>query len=684
MTSRCDLKQALNCPEKVSHSHNSIYSLTIWPRNALVGVQFYVILKVPWYVATFAALFLHHPARLTLSSQASLLRQIVAGPRARHPEAGLDLCYVTDNIIATSGPSSSYPQRAYRNPLDSLVKWLDSKHGEDWAIWEFRAEGTGYPDSEVYNRIWHFPWPDHHPPPFVLIPRIMASMRNWLHRLDEPGKGAIDSSEKHMKREKIRDDVREKLGKERKEGERVVVVHCKAGKGRSGSMACSYLIAEEDWKAEDAMKRFTERRMRPGFGNGISIPSQLRWIDYVTQWTNTGKMYVERQIEICEVHVWGLRDGVKICVEGYVEEGKTIKVFHVFKREERELIRGSIMKEGFANLVNEAMGRDKSVKRTGTIALSIHENAKNGSASETTNKEKAVPLKTASEDSTESEIQPAGADVVYRPSSRVVLQSNDINIDFERRNKTISNLTMVTSVAHVWFNTFFEGHGAEQGRNGQPDNSGVFEIEWEAMDGIKGSSRKGTKSFDRLAVVWKALEGREAKAEVIKEPAAGEEVKQSAAADWRGGNDDDPDKKKELGLRVGTEASTDVSRANSPNRQEQSKEEVTEDMDELAGVQSHVPEDDKHHPNDLAAHTEGQIPHVASEPMPQGEAQSSSQEAPEILSDEERVQSPSSDPESGLIVHPSTADLPGGKPEDEMKTAREHRVGHISHHKASY
>lgn len=32
---------------------------------------------------------------------ASLLRQIVAGPRSRHPEAGLDLCYVTDNIIAT-------------------------------------------------------------------------------------------------------------------------------------------------------------------------------------------------------------------------------------------------------------------------------------------------------------------------------------------------------------------------------------------------------------------------------------------------------------------------------------------------------------------------------------------------------------------------------------------------------
>lgn len=68
-------------------------------------------------------------------SKASILRQIVAGPRAQHPEAGLDLCYVTDFIVATSGPSSTYPQRAYRNPTESLVKWLDYKHGEDWAIW---------------------------------------------------------------------------------------------------------------------------------------------------------------------------------------------------------------------------------------------------------------------------------------------------------------------------------------------------------------------------------------------------------------------------------------------------------------------------------------------------------------------------------------------------------------------
>ncbi|KMU72889.1 hypothetical protein CISG_09850 [Coccidioides immitis RMSCC 3703] len=142
--------------------------------------------------------------------------QIVAGPRLRHPEARLDLCYVTDET--TSGPSSTYPQRAYRNPTDALVRFLDLKHGENWAIWEFRAEGTGYPDKEVYGRIHHFPWPDHHPPPFSLIPPMMAN----------------------------------------------------------------------------ALKQFTERRMRVGFGPGVSIPSQVRYVGYVDRWANKYNKKVRR------------------------------------------------------------------------------------------------------------------------------------------------------------------------------------------------------------------------------------------------------------------------------------------------------------------------------------------------------------------------------------------------------
>lgn len=88
--------------------------------------------------------------------------------------------------------------------------------------------------------------------------------------------------------------------------ERVVVVHCKAGKGRSGTVACSYMISEQGWTVEDALRRFTAKRMRSGFGAGVSIPSQLRWVAYVDRWSKHGKIYTERLIEVVEVHVWGL------------------------------------------------------------------------------------------------------------------------------------------------------------------------------------------------------------------------------------------------------------------------------------------------------------------------------------------------------------------------------------------
>lgn len=51
---------------------------------------------IPWYVLQERnETYSDRP--LYLHPQASLLRSIVAGPRSRHPEAGLDLCYVTDN-----------------------------------------------------------------------------------------------------------------------------------------------------------------------------------------------------------------------------------------------------------------------------------------------------------------------------------------------------------------------------------------------------------------------------------------------------------------------------------------------------------------------------------------------------------------------------------------------------------
>ncbi|TKA30095.1 hypothetical protein B0A50_02814 [Salinomyces thailandicus] len=489
---------------------------------------------------------------------ASLLRQLVASPRVRHSEADLDLCYVTNNLIATSGPSSSYPQVAYRNPLKDLVKFLDTKHGSDWAIWEFRAEGAGYPDEEVYGRVRHYPWPDHHPPPFGLVPLIMGSMRNWLKEKEVEG--------------------------------RVAVVHCKAGKGRSGTVSCSYLISEEGWTAEAAMARFTERRMRPGFGSGISIPSQLRTVRYVDRWTRNGKVYVDRPAEVVELHVWGLRDGVKVAVEGYVEEGKVIKAFHTFKKSEREIVRGSIRKEtGFADVAMEAMGKKKE-KRISTLPKDA--------VSESDLQNPAADSEMSSLNHSNSDLlaQGGGGDVVFRPTTPIKLPNSDINIDFERRNKSkYGGFTMVTSVAHVWFNTFFEGQGPEQ--NGRADDSGVFEIDWEAMDGIKGSSRKGTRAFDRIAVVWRTpLEEARRGSVIVREPGEGEVVRDVGSADWRRSDEQSQDFEKKLGLRAENVESAEVSRASSPGPSGGvggTGVEEDEVPEEIEGVKRHVPSSDE-------------------------------------------------------------------------------------------
>lgn len=546
---------------------------------------------------------------------ASLLRQIVASPRVRHPEADLDLCYVTENIIATSGPGATYPQVAYRTPLKDLVKFLDSKHGDKWCIWEFRAEGTGYPDSEVYGRVRHYPWPDHHPPPFGLVPLIMGSMRNWLKEKDVEG--------------------------------RVVVVHCKAGKGRSGSMSCSYLISEEGWTPEDAMARFTERRMRPGFGVGISIPSQQRWIRYVDRWANKGnKIYVERPVEVLEVHCWGLRDGVKIVVEGFVDEGKTIKKFHTFTREERTIVRGSIQKENnIADAALQVLGRKKTVKDKKLEAAVGEAQKENGLD--------------GVRDVAEVDGDREGGDVIFKPSSRVILPSNDMNIDVERRNKTnLGGLTMVTAVAHVWINTFFEGNGPEQ--NGRADESGVFEIEWTAMDGIKGSSRKGTCAFDRIAVVWKAVD-IDKPSVVIKEPGEGEEVRQTTPADWRG---EDVEAKKarahNLGPRAQTTESASVSRASSLRSQKE-ESDVHGSAEDLASVRPHIPGDE----NDVGATTTVESP-GAMKPHA-----SPADMDPAIMK---------ADGVDDLISgakHMSTSDLPDGVPETEMKDHHVHVLGSL-------
>ena len=388
----------------------------------------------------------------------------------------------------------------------------------------------------------------------------------------------------------------------------VAVVHCKAGKGRSGTVACSYLISEEGWTVDDALTVFTSRRMRSGFGSGVSIPSQLRWVGYVAAWVRHGKLYVDRRIEILEVHVWGLKEGVKVGINGYVDEGKTIKTFHVFGKTERFVVNGSA--QGEAAFARATASYDEK-------ALPLQETApRPDSTVQPGSNQNAKP---PTREQTGSEA--GGETVIFRPSSRIILPSNDIDIDFERRNKAGYGWTMVTSVAHVWFNAFFEGRSPHI--PGLAASDGVFEINWENMDGIKGSARKGVRALDRLAVVWRALPEENNQIlpiRIITEPLIGAPVPQTAAADWKGVHSESRAALgKDLGLRTETPVSATVSKASSLA----SPQSLRPEDEPSIGVKTHGINGETHIPHDwggVAAHHEGQsvslpaLPHFDRDP----------------------------------------------------------------------
>jgi hypothetical protein len=527
----------------------------------------------------------------------------------------------------------------------------------------------------VYNRVYHYPFPDHHPPPFALIPNIMASMRNWLHE---------------------------------KEG-RVVVVHCKAGKGRSGTASCSYLISEEGWQVHKALDRFTERRMRPNMGKGVSIPSQLRWIGYVDRWAKHGKLYVERQVEILEVHCWGLRDGVKIQIEGFVEDGKLIKKFHTFTRDEREVVRGEVKTTGMAQAVQEVLyknGWGSAAQKKDPKSVQA---PKNGSTSSLDKQDQKGNLDGApASGKLSDESLPLGTgDIVFRPTKRVVLPSNDINIDVERRNNAAFDLTMVTAVAHVWFNAFFEGNGPEQ--VGKADDSGMFQISWDAMDGIKGSSRKGTQAFERIAVVWRALTAEEGRpGVVITEPREGEAVQQFGPADWQGTKGVEPGEGKDLGLRTASpeNSETNLSKANSVRSQNQKKQNIINatgrkdsDDSDTGAVRAHGPNGEEIIQGPMSATTSteaigtGGVPEAsASQPMSPSHLNSSDTNVDERSREQHAGSHKSGGHHLGDVVQnlkyhvsgaPSTSELPDGRPESEMKNMKEHTLGHLAKKKPS-
>lgn len=192
------------------------------------------------------------------------------------------------------------------------------------------------------------------------------------------------------------------------------------------------------------------------------------------------------------------------------------------------------------------------------------------------------------------------------------------------------------------------------------------------MDGIKGSSRKGTRSLDRLALVWRALDGeREGVKQIIREPEQGEPVPQMRPADWKGSDGGYEGLGRDLGLREQSPSSADASKASSIKSAKSERTATNDDDDPVAGVKAHGPDGEEHIPHGNSSLATSLEPHVAGAPG-SSFTRSHGTGHPVLAGLVETVTG---------AKHISTSELPGGRPEEDMEDSEYHLLGNMKRSK---
>ncbi|XP_054983129.1 phosphatidylinositol 3,4,5-trisphosphate 3-phosphatase TPTE2-like [Sorex araneus] len=243
----------------------------------------------------------------------TLTRRMVSGNKRRYTKDGfdLDLTYVTDRVIAMSFPSSG-KQSFYRNPMKEVVRFLETKHRYHYQVYNLCSERAYHPKNFNY-RVRRIMIDDHNVPSLREMLEFCIEVKKWLAEDDE----------------------------------NIVVVHCKGGKGRTGTMICAYLLASKMFlTAEESLFYFGERRTDKTTSakfQGVETPSQSRYVVYFESMINDYNLTLPpivtlmiKQFIIYSIHGVGKGNGSDLKLQIIMEKkvvfscssSKNCKIYH--------------------------------------------------------------------------------------------------------------------------------------------------------------------------------------------------------------------------------------------------------------------------------------------------------------------------------------------------------------------
>lgn len=202
-------------------------------------------------------------------------RQFVSENKRRYQQDGfdLDLTYVTPRVIAMSFPSTG-KMSIYRNDIKEVERFMNTKHPYHHRLYNLCSER--HYETKNFHSVERFHIDDHNVPPLEDMLKFSANVKEWM---ENP--------------------------------QNVIAVHCKGGKGRTGTMICVFLIDTGAFRdAEHSLGYFGDRRTDKNVDEkfqGVETPSQSRYVGYYEQVVRAGRVLpIEVPLVITSITLHGM------------------------------------------------------------------------------------------------------------------------------------------------------------------------------------------------------------------------------------------------------------------------------------------------------------------------------------------------------------------------------------------